>query len=130
MALGSGARSGKLGARTGTAPATPASCCSGCPRLTFLVPIRTTEFNGTLEHALMADEIDYKIIGDDMQAVIVTLDAGETVVAEAGAMMYMQDGIVMNTTLDATGQGGGLMGKLVAGAKRALTGDSFFVTTF
>jgi len=78
----------------------------------------------------MADEIDFKLIGDDMQAVIVTLDQGETVVAEAGAMMYMQDGIVMNTTLDATGQGGTLMGKLLGGAKRMLSGDSFFVTTF
>ena len=78
----------------------------------------------------MADEIDYKLIGDDMQAVIVTLDPGETVVAEAGSMMYMQDDIVMNTTLDPNAQGGGLMGKLMQGAKRALTGDSFFVTTF
>ena len=78
----------------------------------------------------MADEIDYKLIGDDMQAVIVTLDPGETVVAEAGAMMYMQDGIVMNTTLDPNQQGGGLLGKLVQGAKRAISGDSFFVTTY
>ena len=78
----------------------------------------------------MADEIDYKLIGDDMQAVIVTLDPGETVVAEAGSMMYMQDDIVMNTTLDPNQQGGGLMGKLMQGAKRALSGDSFFVTTF
>ncbi len=78
----------------------------------------------------MSDQIDYKLIGDDLQAVIVTLDPGETVVAEAGAMMYMQDGIEMNTTLDPNQQGGGLLGKLVAGAKRALSGDSFFVTTF
>src|SRR5438477_12244820 len=78
----------------------------------------------------MADEIDYKLIGDDLQAVIITLDPGETVIAEAGAMMYMQDGIVMNTTLDPNAQGGGLMGKLFQGAKRALTGESFFVTTF
>jgi uncharacterized protein (TIGR00266 family) len=78
----------------------------------------------------MADEIDYKIIGDDMQAVIVTLDPGEMVLAEAGAMMYMQDGIVMNTTLDPNEQGGGLLGKLMQGAKRALSGDSFFITTF
>ena len=78
----------------------------------------------------MSDEIDYKLIGDDLQAVIVTLDPGETVIAEAGAMMYMQDGIVMNTTLDPNQQGGGLVGKLFAGAKRALSGDSFFVTTF
>jgi len=78
----------------------------------------------------MADEIDYKLIGDDLQAVIITLDPGETVIAEAGAMMYMQDGIVMNTTLDPNAQGGGLVSKLFQGAKRALSGDSFFVTTF
>lgn len=78
----------------------------------------------------MADEIDYHLIGDDLQAVIITLDPGEMVIAEAGAMMYMQDGIVMNTTLDPNAQGGGLMGKLFAGAKRALSGNTFFVTTF
>src|SRR3954463_1279424 len=78
----------------------------------------------------MADEIDYRLIGDDLQAVIVTLDPNEMVIAEAGAMMYMEDGIVMQTTLDPNATGSGLMGKLLMGAKRALTGDSFFVTTF
>lgn len=78
----------------------------------------------------MAHEIDYRLIGDDMQAVIVTLDPAETVVAEAGAMMYMQDDIAMNTSLDPTGSGGGIMGRILKGAKRALAGDSFFVTTF
>src|SRR5438874_8287720 len=78
----------------------------------------------------MSDEIDYRLIGDDLQAVIVTLDPGEMVLAEAGAMMYMQDGIVMNTTLDPNQQGGGLLGKLMQGAKRAVSGDSFFITTF
>jgi uncharacterized protein (TIGR00266 family) len=78
----------------------------------------------------MSDEIDYQLIGDDLQAVIITLDPGEMVQAEAGAMMYMQDGIVMNTTLDPNAQGGGLMSKLFQGAKRALSGDTFFVTTF
>jgi uncharacterized protein (TIGR00266 family) len=77
-----------------------------------------------------ADVIDYRIIGDDMQAVIVTLDPGETVVAEAGAMMFMDDAIDMNTTLDPNKQGGGLLGRVLGGAKRALAGDSFFVTTF
>lgn len=77
-----------------------------------------------------ADIIDYHIVGDDMQAVIVTLDPRETVVAEAGAMLYMQDGVVMNTTLDPNARSGGLLGKLVGGAKRVLAGDSFFVTTF
>src|SRR3954466_8881428 len=78
----------------------------------------------------MSDEIDYRLIGDDLQAVIVTLDPGEVVIAEAGAMMYMQDGIVMQTTLDPNAQGGGMLGKLMQGAKRALSGDTFFVTTF
>jgi uncharacterized protein (TIGR00266 family) len=78
----------------------------------------------------MADEIDYKMIGDDLQAVIITLDPGEMVIAEAGGMMYMQEGIVMNTSLDPNAQGGGLMSKLFQGAKRALAGESFFITTF
>lgn len=78
----------------------------------------------------MADEIDYKLIGDDLQAVIITLDPGEAVVAEAGAMMYMQDGITMATTLDMTGQRKGLFDKLLAGGKRILAGDSFFITLF
>jgi uncharacterized protein (TIGR00266 family) len=80
---------------------------------------------------MAADVIDYRTIGDDMQAVIVTLDPGEAVIAEAGVMMYMQDGISMKTTLDATGQGGGgLMGKLLGAGKRILTGESFFITLF
>jgi uncharacterized protein (TIGR00266 family) len=78
----------------------------------------------------MSDVIDYQLIGDDLQAVIITLDPGEMVQAEAGAMMFMQDGIVMNTTLDPNAQGGGMMSKLFQGAKRALSGDTFFVTTF
>ena len=77
-----------------------------------------------------ADEIDYELIGDDLQAVIVTLDPGETVIAEAGAMMFMEQGIEMNTTLDPNKQGGGMMSKLFAGAKRVLSGDTFFITTF
>jgi uncharacterized protein (TIGR00266 family) len=77
-----------------------------------------------------ADEIDYELIGDDLQAVIVTLDPGETVIAEAGAMMFMEDGIEMNTTLDPNKQGGGMLGKLFSGAKRVLSGDTFFITTF
>jgi len=79
---------------------------------------------------MATDVIDYKLIGDDLQAVIVTLDPGEAVVAEAGAMMYMQDGIRMATTLDATGRGGGLFDKLMSAGKRVLSGDSFFVTLF
>jgi len=68
-----------------------------------------------------ADVIDYKIYGDDMQLVEVELDPGEGVRAEAGAMMYMEDGIEMQT-----GTGGGLF----KGFKRMITGESFFITTF
>ncbi len=77
-----------------------------------------------------SDEIDYRLIGDDLQGVIITLDPGEGVVAEAGAMMYMQDGIRMATTLDANAEGGGLFGKLLSGGKRMLMGESFFITMF
>jgi uncharacterized protein (TIGR00266 family) len=69
----------------------------------------------------MADDIDYTISGDDMQLVEVELDAGEGVRAEAGAMLYMQHGIEMQTSAD-----GGLFG----GFKRMITGESFFITTF
>ena len=69
----------------------------------------------------MADVIDYKIYGDDMQMVEVELDPNEGVRAEAGAMMYMEDGIEMQT-----GTGGGLF----QGFKRMITGESFFITTF
>lgn len=78
----------------------------------------------------MADEIDYKIIGDDLQGVIITLDPGEAVVAEAGAMMYMQDGIEMMTTIDPNASGAGLMSKIFQAGKRVLSGDTFFVTVF
>ena len=77
-----------------------------------------------------ADIIDYRIVGDDMQGVIITLDPGEAVMAEAGAMMYMEDGIQMATTLDPNNQGGGLFGKLIGAGKRILAGESFFITLF
>ena len=78
----------------------------------------------------VADEIDFKLIGDDLQGVIITLDPGEAVMAEAGAFMYMQDDIRMLTTLDATGKQTGLIGRLLMGGKRMLSGDSFFITLF
>jgi uncharacterized protein (TIGR00266 family) len=80
--------------------------------------------------AITSDVLDYELIGGDLQAVVVTLDPGETVIAEAGAMMFMEQGIEMNTTLDPNRQGGGMLGKMFAGAKRVLSGDTFFVTTF
>ena len=69
----------------------------------------------------MSDVVDYQIFGDDMQLVEIELDPGEGVRAEVGGMMYMEDGIEMQTST-----GGGLF----QGFKRMLTGESFFITTF
>ncbi len=69
----------------------------------------------------MADVIDYKIYGEEMQVVEVELDPGEGVRAEVGAMLYMEDGIQMQT-----GTGGGIF----AGFKRMLTGAGFFISNF
>lgn len=74
----------------------------------------------------MADIIDYQIYGDDLQLVEVELDPGEGVRAEAGVMTYMEDGVQMDTSMG----GSGLLGGLFQGFKRALTGESFFITTF
>jgi uncharacterized protein (TIGR00266 family) len=79
------------------------------------------------------DEIDFKIHGDDMQFVEVELDPGETAIAEAGSMMMMEEGIVMETIFgDGSSQNGGagFMGKLMGAGKRLLTGESLFITTF
>lgn len=77
-------------------------------------------------------EIDFKIYGDDMQFVEVELDPRETVVAEAGSLMMMEDGIHMETVFGdgSSNQGSGLMGKLLGAGKRVLTGESLFMTMF
>lgn len=75
------------------------------------------------------DEIDFELIGDDLQAVIVTLDPQEQVVAEAGAMLYMTQGIDMQTSMSVN-ENKGILGGILQGVGRALAGDSFFVTHF
>jgi uncharacterized protein (TIGR00266 family) len=80
-----------------------------------------------------AHEIDFKIFGDDLQFVEVELDPGESAVAEAGAMMYMTQGIEMNTVFGDGSQNQaatGFMGKLLGAGKRLLTGESLFMTVF
>jgi uncharacterized protein (TIGR00266 family) len=78
-----------------------------------------------------ADVIDYKIHGSEMQFVEITLDPGETVIAEAGGMMYMTSGIQMQTVFgDPNQQGGGFLRKAMSAGKRMLTGESLFMTTF
>ena len=82
-------------------------------------------------YARRADEVDYRIYGDDMQVVEIELDPGETVRAEAGAMMYMREGIEMQTSMDAGSRGGGgFLGNLMGGITRVIAGESFFITTF
>lgn len=77
-------------------------------------------------------EIDYKIFGDDMQFVEVELDPNEATIAEAGGMMYMDDGIEMETIFGdgSQQQQGGLLGALIGAGKRVLTGESLFMTVF
>lgn len=78
-------------------------------------------------------EIDFKLYGDDMQFVEIELDASESVLAEAGAMMYMDQKISMETIFgDGSGKshGNGLMGKLMGAGKRLITGEGLFMTVF
>ncbi|QHI69468.1 TIGR00266 family protein [Tichowtungia aerotolerans] len=76
-------------------------------------------------------EVDYEILGDDLQVVEVELDPGETVIAEAGAMNYMEEGIAFEAKMgDGSNPNEGFMGKLMSVGKRALTGESIFMTHF
>jgi uncharacterized protein (TIGR00266 family) len=75
-------------------------------------------------------EVDYEIIGDDMQILEIELDPGETVIAEAGAMNYLDSGITFEAKLGDGSDAGGFMGKLFSAGKRALTGESIFLTHF
>ncbi len=76
-------------------------------------------------------EVDYQIHGESIQMVEIELDPGETVIAEAGAMNYMEDGIQFETKMgDGSTPDTGFMGKLMAVGKRALTGESLFMTHF
>ena len=77
------------------------------------------------------EEIDYQIFGNDMQVVEVELDPGETVIAEAGATNWMDDGITFEARMgDGSRPSEGLMGQLLGAGKRALTGESLFMTHF
>ena len=76
-------------------------------------------------------EIDYKVFGDAMQYVEIELDPNEAAVAEAGGMMYMDDGIEMETIFgDGSQQKSSFLGSLMGAGKRLLTGESMFMTVF
>ncbi len=77
------------------------------------------------------DPIDYAVRGEDLQYVDITLDPGESVVAEAGALFYMEDGVAMQTVFgDGSQQHTGFLGSLIGAGQRLLTGTSLFMTIF
>lgn len=76
-------------------------------------------------------EIDYRIIGEEMQCVEIELDPQETAIAEAGSFMMMEEDIAMETIFgDGSKQNEGIMGKLFSAGKRLLTGESLFMTAY
>ena len=82
-------------------------------------------------NASVADDIDFEIKGQELQFVEIELDPGESAVAEAGAMVWKDAAISMNTVFgDGRGSEGGFMGKLLGAGKRLVTGESLFTTVF
>ncbi|MBK9390550.1 MAG: TIGR00266 family protein [Bacteroidetes bacterium] len=80
---------------------------------------------------MISHEIDYKIFGDDIQFVEIELDPRETVIAEAGTMVYMEQGITFEVKMgDGSSPDQGLMGKLFQAGSRIITGESLFLTHF
>ena len=80
---------------------------------------------------MYSHNLDYRIIGDDIQLVEIELDSMETVIAEAGSMMYMDSGIAFETKMgDGSNPNQGMMSKLLSAGTRVLTGESLFVTHF
>lgn len=80
---------------------------------------------------MRSHEVDYEILGSEMQLVEIELDPGETVIAEAGAMNYMEEGIDFQARMgDGSEAGQGVLGKLLGAGKRMLTGESLFMTHF
>src|SRR2546426_1646228 len=89
-------------------------------------PVPTSAPNWRRSH-----EIDYEVFGADMQFVEITLDPHEAVIAEAGGMMYMSQGIQMETQFgDGSQERPGILDKVLAAGKRVLTGESLFMTKF
>lgn len=80
-----------------------------------------------------AHEVDYKISGEEMQFVEIELDPSESIVAEAGAMMYMDDAVEMETIFgdgSSSSESKGIMGKVFDAGKRMITGESLFMTKY
>lgn len=117
--------------------------CDGMPQWTAAVQAQPALFRsggtpppmpagGPPPMLMKAHDVDYEILGNEMQIVEIELDPGETVIAEAGGMNYMDDGIVFETKMGdgSEASGGGFMGLLKNVGKRMLTGESIFMTHF
>lgn len=101
------------------------AACPGCGRKAPIPPAPPSNV------PRRSHEVDFELIGDDMQIVEIELDPGETVIAEAGAMNYMQPGIAYEARLgDGAAPSSGMMDKLLSVGKRVLTGESLFMTHF
>jgi len=80
---------------------------------------------------MASHEIEYEVFGDDLQHVEVALDPGETVIAEAGGMLWMEEGIAFEAKMgDGSSPDQGFLGKLASAAGRAISGESLFLTHF
>src|SRR6185295_13226744 len=80
---------------------------------------------------MKSHEIDYEIKGESIQIVEVELDPNETVIAEAGAMLFMEDGIQFEAKMgDGSNPSQGIFDKLLSAGSRVLTGESLFMTHF
>jgi uncharacterized protein (TIGR00266 family) len=117
-----------------------------CPKCSFQIPAGAAECPACgivlakyvsreerrRRHAnLRCHDVDYVVIGDDMQAVEIELDPGETVIAEAGAMNYMESSISFEARMgDGSQASESVLGSLFNAGKRALTGESIFLTHF
>ena len=133
---------GNCGSPQGAAPAAPVRQAAPVQPAYQQAPVQQAAPAQTLPPNMMqkngitftlADVIDYEIFGDDMQLVEIELDPGESVVAEAGAMNYM-DACIQMETIFGDGSGAdankGLGGKLLSAGKRAITGEGLFMTVF
>jgi len=111
-----------------SAPIPPLNSASGSVSpISNNAPVSKTDYLAPAN----SDEIDYKIFGAEMQFVEIELDPGESAVAEAGAMMYKDSQVQMETVFgDGSAQSGGFMNKLLGAGKRLITGESLFTTVF
>jgi len=92
---------------------------------------RANQFGTQANVSMRSHEVDYEVVGDDLQFVEIELDPGETVIGEAGAMLAMSEGIMFEARMgDGSQPEQGMVGKLLGAGKRAITGESLFLTHF